>query len=536
MEAGIDLSDIDYVAVNRDPKANIYRKVLFTLRNYPGFQVLKDKIKNILRVRSIEDSINYNIGKEKYYFKGKVVHVNHHLAHLSSSYFLSGMNKSALCSVDGFGDFVSTMTGMGEGNNLKILNQVNFPHSLGLFYLVFTQYLGFPRYGDEYKVMGLSSFGNTLLMEKMREVVILDNNGSVHLNLDYVIQHSEDVTMTWENGEPEMGNAFSEKLRSVFGPPRVKGEEITKRHRDIASSMQEMYEEAFFHILNHLGKTTGEKRLCLSGGCVMNSVANGKIFDNTDFDDVFIQPAAGDAGGAIGAAYYVYNGILKNDRVGKMRTAYLGPTYSDGEIDSVIKGNKELQTGLKNGDFTLTATSSEDDLIDFTTNNILEGKVIGWFQGKMELGARALGNRSIIVDPRRTDMKEILNSRIKKRELFRPFAPTILREAVSEYFEIDHDVPFMQMVFKFKSKKQDIVPAVVHVDGTGRLQTVTEEENPLYYRLIKKFYEKTGVPIVLNTSFNENETIVNSPEEALCCFLRTKMDIVVMGNVIVTRK
>jgi carbamoyltransferase len=436
-------------------------------------------------------------------------------------------------SVDGFGDFVSTMTGVGKGNRIDIFSQLNFPHSLGLFYLAITQFLGFPKYGDEYKVMGLAALGKPIYLDKMRKIVKLANKHTdklFELNLDYFVHHSEGASMTWDDGEPKMGPIYSERMIKEFGPPRKWDDPITEHHKNIASSLQAMYEEAFFHILNVLYKKTMNPKLCLSGGCAMNSVANGKIFDNTPFKEIFIQPAAGDAGGAIGAAYYVYHQILGNNRSFIMNNSYWGPQFSEDEINKEIEARRQELDGCL-----VEKIEDENKLCERISKEIANSKVIGWFQGRTEWGPRALGNRSIIVDPRRQEMKEILNSRIKRREPFRPFAPSILLESVEEYFEKDYPDPFMLKVYPIKKEKRNTIPAVTHVDGTGRLQTVKKQDNPLYWKLIKEFEKLTGVPVILNTSFNENEPIVNTPKDAIECFLRTKMDILVLGRYIISR-
>lgn len=533
-EAGAEVSDVDYVAVNRNPRANLARKIWFALRSSPGIGLVRDRIRNARRIRGMEDTFRTRFGSGQK-FHAKIVRVHHHLAHLASSFFLSGMERAALVSVDGFGDFVSTMTGIGKGNTIEVFRQIYFPHSLGLFYLAITQYLGFPKYGDEYKVMGLSSYGKPLFMDKMREMVRIKKDGGFELGLNYFSHHTSGTTMTWNDCEPFIPNVYSPKMIELLGPARKKEEAIAEIHQDIAASMQAMYEEAFFAILHEVQKKTGEKNLCLAGGCAMNSVANGKIFAHTDFRNVFIQPAAGDAGGAIGSAFHLYNCILKKERAVKMKHAYLGPGYSEVEIEGVISGHSDFQSGLTKQEFSIYHPKEEEDLLERTAEAIMAGKVVGWFQGRVEWGPRALGNRSILVDPRRKEMIDILNARIKRRESFRPFAPVIVREAVNEYFETDYEVPYMLMVFKIRADKRSQIPAVTHVDGTGRLQTVTEEENPLYYRLIKKFGQKTGIPVLLNTSFNENEPIVNSPQEALDCFMRTKMDVMVIGKKLISR-
>ena len=527
----ITMKDVEYVAINRDPHVHFWRKVLFTLTKMPGPSLVVNRLKNRKKVARLED-ILLQIWPD---CGAKVVHVHHHLAHIASSFFLSGMESAAVCSVDGFGDFASTMIGVGRQNEIEINNEVLFPHSLGLFYLAITQYLGFDKYGDEYKVMGLSPYGEKSLMREMRQMVHLQKNGLFRLNLKFFCHHRGGGKMSWDGGEPKIERVYSKNLSKLLGPPRDKQEEISDHHRNIAASMQAMYEEAVFHILTNLHHRTQQTNLALAGGCAMNSVANGKIHEQTPFKDVYIPAAAGDAGGAIGAAYYVYNCMLHNKRIAKHYNAYLGPGYKDDEVKNTLVQNEKLQLGIEQQEFQIVECCDDEELTSKIATAIAEGKVIGWFQGKMEWGPRALGNRSIVVDPRRQDMREILNVKIKRRESFRPFAPSILREHVAEYFTHDAEVPFMMMVFEIKEEKREQIPAVTHVDGSGRLQTVTAKQNPLYYKLIDKFYQQTGIPLVLNTSFNENEPIVNTPQQALECFLRTKMDIIAIGKYIVSR-
>ena len=526
--AGLGLEDIDYIAINRNPKANLYKKVLFTLRKRPSFALIKDSLKNALKVKDIKIIMSERLGMKGQKIKAELYHIEHHRVHMASAFFVSPFERAAILSIDGFGDFVSTMMGIGEGNKIEVIDQVNFPHSLGLFYTALTQYLGFPKYGDEYKVMGLSAYGRPVYLEEMEEIVRLKQNGRFELNLDYFVHHSEGVSMLWEDSEPILGRAYSDRLIEKFGPERRYGEPITEHHQNIAASLQAMYEKAFFHILNYLYERTKIKNLCLAGGCALNSVANGKIFDNTPFKEVYIQPAANDAGGSLGAAYYLYHQILGKQRNFVMDKAYWGPDFSEAEISEKLKVKSEELNNCK-----IEKIDNEDELCKKVAKYIADGKVVGWFQGRMEWGPRALGNRSILVDPRRAEMKDILNARIKRREPFRPFAPSILLEAVGEYFEKDYPDPFMIKVYPIKENKRKVIPAVTHVDGTGRLQTVNREENPLYYKLIKEFEKITGVPVVLNTSFNENEPIVCTPNEALDCFLRTKMDVLILGSFII---
>jgi len=361
----------------------------------------------------------------------------------------------------------------------------------------------------------------------MREIVHLMPDGSYRLNLKYFRHHKENVMYEWENCSPVVGSLFSGALANLLGPVRQKEEELTQKHKDIARSIQAMYEEAFFHLLNTLHIKHNVDDLALAGGCAMNSVANGKVYRRTPFKRVYIQSAAGDAGGAIGAALVVAQQTRNIKERFAMDHAYWGPQFSNAKIGEVL-GKKGEE--MKQGGCTVDEISDETSLCQRAAQAISEGKVVGWFQGRMEWGPRALGNRSIVCDPRRSDMKDILNLKIKRRESFRPFAPSILREVVSDWFEEDDDVPFMMKVFQIRESQRKKIPAVTHVDGSGRLQTVTESQNPRYYNLIKEFGKITGVPIVLNTSFNENEPIVCKPEEALDCFLRTKMDVLALGN------
>ena len=532
----ISIDQIDHVAINRNTTANLFKKALFAFAKRPSLKHINDRLKNASRIGDIKAALCEGLGIKSEELKVQIHNVEHHIAHLGSAFYVSPFQNASVVSVDGFGDFVGTMWGTGEANNIVVKHRTFFPHSLGLFYHAFTQYLGFPQYGDEYKVMGMSAYGEPSYMTEMNQVLKIDSNknGSLfELDLDYFIHHLEGVAMTWQNGEPKMGQVFSTKLEKLFGSVRKPDAEIEQRHLDIAASLQKKYEEVFFYILNHVYDQTQNPNLALAGGCAMNSLANGKIFANTPFKEVFIQPAAGDAGGAIGAAYHVYNQVLGNPRVFVFEKSYLGPEYSDDEVnDALVIRSEEL----KQENSTIEHISAIETLCKKTAEKVAEGKVIGWFQGRMEWGSRALGNRSIVCDPRRKDMKDILNLKIKRRESFRPFAPSIHLEAVGEYFEIGYPDPFMLKVYPIKLDKQSVIPAVTHVDGSGRLQTVRKEDNPRYWRLIDEFRQITGVPVVLNTSFNENEPIVCKPVEALDCFLRTKMDILVMGNWYIERQ
>lgn len=523
-EAKIGLADVDHVAINQDSKANLWRKIGFTLAKRPDLGLVIDRIKNKKERANVGEELARLFQDES--FVGQVHEVEHHLAHLASAFLVSPFNDAVVVSVDGFGDFASAAWGVGSGSEIRVEDKVYFPHSLGIFYQALTQHLGFPNYGDEYKVMGLAPYGAPKYLAEMRNIVQLRDDGSFRLDLDYFRHHKEKVDYEWENGEPRVGKLFTDALGKLLGPSRIKGEELTQYHKDIARSVQAMYEEAFFHLLNTSHKRHGLDSLALAGGCAMNSVANGKIYRNTPFKKIYIQSAAGDAGGAIGAAFNIWH-TLGGKRGFVMDHAYWGPQFDANVIRGLLDANDEK----------LVAQNCQREFIDVENNlcartakAISEGKVIGWFQGRMEWGPRALGNRSILSDPRRADMKDILNLKIKRRESFRPFAPSILRESVPAWFETDDDVPFMMQVYQIREAKRLLIPAVTHVDGSGRLQTVSRDTNPRYYQLIEAFNELTGVPVVLNTSFNENEPVVCRPEEALDCFLRTKMDVLVLGD------
>ncbi|MAY56259.1 MAG: carbamoyltransferase [Gammaproteobacteria bacterium] len=532
-EAGINLSDVAYLAVNQDSSANLVKKVMYTLKSKPSFALIADRIKNKKERSDIPSHLKILFPDDA--FTGKVQFIEHHLCHLASAYYVSPFVESVVVSVDGFGDFASAAWGLGKNSSVSVDEKVYFPHSLGIFYQALTQYLGFPNYGDEYKVMGLAPYGSPKYLNEMRQIVQLQSDGGFRLNLKYFRHHKEKVSYEWVDCSPKIGRLFSSELESLLGPTRNPADELTQFHKDVAHSIQKMYEEAFFHLLNTLYKKYEVDAISVAGGCGMNSVANGKIKLATPFKQVYIQSAAGDAGGAIGAALeaWALHGNKSNDKLSAHHDhAYWGPHYSDETIRMLLE---ERKADLDAEQCTVQYLANSNELYDRTASCICDGKVIGWFQGRMEWGPRALGNRSIVCDPRRSDMKDILNLKIKRRESFRPFAPSILREHVGEWFEQDSDVPFMMQVFQIREQMRSQIPAVTHADGSGRLQTVYEHTNSRYYGLISSFYEKTGVPMVLNTSFNENEPVVCQPVEALNCFLRTKMDVIVMGNWMVSR-
>ncbi len=528
-QAGITLADVGHVAVNQDARASLGRKIVYTLTQMPDPRLVLDRLLNKRKRAGIAEQLALAFPDQV--FKGAIHGIEHHVAHLSSAFHVSPFESAVAVSVDGFGDFASAAWGVGQGTDLSVEGRVYFPHSLGIFYQALTQYLGFPHYGDEYKVMGLAPYGEPEYLDRMRQLVILQPDGSFKLNLQYFRHHREKIAYEWDNGIPAIGTLYSPALVALLGPARGNDEPLTQKHRNLARSVQAMYEEAFFHLLNTLHARHKLDAVTIAGGCGANSVANGKIALKTPFKHVYVQSAAGDAGGAIGAATALWHQLGGQNRF-LMDHAYWGPMASEPEISQLLA---ERSVELATQGCTLEVITDEAELCQRTAAAIAKGLVIGWFQGRMEWGPRALGNRSILGDPRRADMKDILNLKIKRRESFRPFAPSVLRESTAEWFEQDADVPFMMQVFQIRAAQRGKIPAVTHVDGSGRLQTVSQDSNPRYHRLISAFRDLTGVPMVLNTSFNENEPVVCYPQEALDCFLRTRMDVLVLGNSMITR-
>lgn len=524
-EAGITLNEVDHIAIGRDPKAKLMKKIMYLLKNPKGgLNTVINRLQNSRKVSSLEKEFANITGVDEEIIKQKIHQVEHHRSHLASAFFASPFEEAALLSIDGSGDFTTTMIGVGKSNNFHVLDSVDFPVSVGSFYTAFTQFLGFPHYGDEYKVMGLAPLGEPKYVEKLRDVIQFTENGLFSWNHKY-FKSAKDVVVTYgEDHIPFVGTLYTPYLEEKFGKAREKGAELTQYHKDLAASVQRFTEELIFHIVNHLQKRTGLKNLCIAGGVAQNSVANGKILKNSDFENLYIPSAGHDAGISMGAAYYVYNKILKQPRVNAIYSAYTGSIFNNEEIEIYLKSRNINYTRYE-----------DNELYDMVTNCLIDSGVVGWFQGRAEFGPRALGGRSILADPRRNDAKDLLNAKIKRRESFRPFAPSILREYVDEYFEMNDNVPFMEKVFPIKKEKHSSIPAVTHVDGTGRLQSVDMHVSPRYYHLIEAFRKKTGVPILLNTSFNENEPIVNTPGEALDCFLRTQMDMLVLENCVVQR-
>jgi carbamoyltransferase len=523
--ADISIENIDYISLGRDPKQHTFKKIINTLRYNRNLKSIFQRLKNLSKAGSIENEFSKAFGLPEGFFKNKIYNIEHHRSHLASAFLASPFEEASIISIDAFGDYCSTMLAKGIGNKIEVLESVLFPHSLGIFYTAFTQYLGFINYGDEYKIMGLAPFGNPIFLNEMSEILLIEPQGLFRLNLDFFIHHKKGITTRiFEDNDPTPSLLYSNKFIELFGPARDKSDQLTQVHKDIAASVQKYCEQVILHLVNRLHKTTNSSELCLAGGVAQNSVANGKIIGNSFFSKLFIPPAGHDAGTSIGSALYLYNCILDQPRIKPILSPYTGSKFGNESIEKILQENNVSYQLL-----------SDAEIYNIVSEKLIEGGVVGWFTGRAEFGPRALGGRSILMDPRRTDAKEILNNKIKRRESFRPFAPSILKEYVSEYFEITDDVPFMEKVFPIRKQKHAVIPAVTHADGSGRLQTVDETVSPRYYNLINRFREKTGVPILLNTSFNENEPIVNTPQEALDCYLRTSMDMLVLENCVIQR-
>lgn len=518
--AGLTFKDIDYVAVGRDDSANSLKKAEYVLRN-------PNKLLSLLKIRGertdlddMKTLLELECGANPSDLRFEQVNVEHHLAHVASSYFISPWEHSAGFSIDGSGDFVTATLSECKGNKIDIKERIYLPHSMGFFYTMICEFIGYNKYGDEGKVMGLAPYGKDTYSDIFEQMIKLTDKG-FEINPDFFVPFGSQSNINiLDNGSMEVARLYSDKMVDTFGAARNPKDELSQRDMDLAFGMQATFERVYMHLLNKLHTLVPNDNLVIAGGGALNSVANGKLFEQTPFSKTVIQPAAGDDGLSMGAALYVSQSILQDAPRWEITNSYFGSEYNDSEVKSALDsaGISDYQK------------LERDDLIEKTATDIADGQVVGWFQGRSEWGPRALGNRSILANPNRDDMKDILNARIKRREWFRPFAPAVLAERQADVFEHDHPSPFMLHVYKIKPEWQDKLPAVNHVDNTGRLQTVSRHENERYYDLISRFADKTGIPVVLNTSFNENEPIVNTPEEAVDCYQRTKMDTLVIGN------
>jgi carbamoyltransferase len=517
--AGLSIQQLDAVTTSKDPGANRFAKALHVLRHpailSPTF--LRSRLSQSKRVRDVGALLAETLGQEAGQEEPEVLHIEHHLTHAASAFLASPFDRAAILTLDGMGDAASAMMAIGEGNSIRVLKRVYFPHSLGFLYTAVSQHLGFEQYGDEGKVMGLAAYGQPNFLKEMRQLIHPTRDGRYELDLRYFVHQNGGVAEVWVK-EPHYGRLFSSRVNDLFGEPRVPKSELATRHKDLARSLQEITEEIFFHALRQLQRETGESRLCFAGGVALNCVMNGKIERQTPFREVYIQPDAGDGGTALGGAlYHTFCGSESSLRRVPMDHVYWGPSSSDSEIEAALREN-----GL--------AVQTDPVVASRAARAIADGKVVGWFQGRMEVGPRALGNRSILADPRRVDMKDILNARIKHRESFRPFAPSVLAEKCGDWFEGPADSPFMLMNYIVRTERRSQVPAITHADGTARVQTVHRDTNPRYWELISEFEKISGVPVVVNTSFNDDEPIVCRPGEAIQCFLRTRMDVLILGD------
>lgn len=522
--AKIKLDQIDYVAVSGDKLAYKYDKLLYSLKSGPKYigRLLKKVVfyRKVRQVRKLfSDGLRISLSSST-----KIKYLDHHLSHAAGSFYPSPFSESAVLTLDGFGDFCSSMQALGSNNDISKFSVIKYPNSLGIVYAAVTQWLGFPYYGDEYKVMGLAPFGQPKYKSKIRKL-IRTFNGAYKLNLDYFVLDEEDELMSWDGVAPFVKTLFSVKFVKLFGQSRDQKEAISVYHQDVAASLQAVTEEITFKLLDSLYAKTKSENLCFSGGVAANSVLAGKILQNTKFKKVYIPPSPSDGGNSAGAALALYYQLSPQAERYTLQSADLGPAFSDKEIEVQLNNSKLKYHKM-----------SEPKLINFVANSIAQGKIVGWFQGRMEFGSRALGYRSLLADPRNPKMKNIFNSKVKHREKFRPFAPSVLDDKVGEYFESYQDSPFMSFVEKIVRNKRQTIPAVTHTDGSGRLQTVRAKDNPKFYGLINQFYKKTGVPMLLNTSFNDNEPIVCTPKDAINCFLNTKIDLLAIGNYIIQKK
>ncbi len=527
-EAGLEIDDIDYIVVPRNPWARVWKKLLYAAR-LPRFAA--DRAQVLARFADLRHVVAESLGVSPERVRAKLQRIEHHQAHLASAFFVSPFDRAALLSVDGLGDFASAMWGVGSGAHMEIKGDTAFPHSLGIYYTALTQYLGFWRFGEEFKVMGLGAFGEPAHLDEFRRILKPGSGVGFQLGLEYFTHHRQGARITWNDGSrtPVLGRLFSDRLEQRLGPARRAEEPIEKRHQDLAATQQAALEEVLFAMLNELHRRTGLKTLCLAGGVAFNCAANAKIFAKTPFEQVWVQPAAGDAGLAVGAAFYMHHQILAQPRGFVMEHAYWGPGFSSEQVAEAIAAKDLAAKGWR------VRRLDEPVLLRETASLLAAGAILGWFQGRMEWGPRALGDRSILADPRRGEMKDILNRRIKHREPFRPFAPSILEESVAEYFDAPGLSPFMQMAFPVRREKRKEIPAATHVDGTGRLQSVGKQANPRFWALLDEFCRQTSVPVLLNTSFNESEPIVCFPEQAIDCFLRTQMDALALGDYLIDK-
>lgn len=523
-KSNLTIEEIDNISVNFNSKYNFKHKISFMLRNFFHTNFFP-RLNLTVKKNSISNIIYQNFNKK---ISIKPSHVPHHKSHIASSYLCSGFKRSIGFSFDGAGDFSSTEIYVCDENKMELIDKVLFPHSLGVFYQAFTQFLGFKNYGEEYKVMGLAAYGNPIYKNRVYKLLDLTKKDFFRLNLKYYSHYKETFSYYQETGSPFFDNLYSSEFENLFGHSRKINEPVNDFHKDLAASMQEVLEEIVISKLNKINDNYNIDSLCLAGGCAFNSSLNGKILKKTKFKNIYISPNVGDAGGAIGSAL-VSSSLLEKKFINKkMNNPFLGPEFSNEYIkENIIPIASKTNQNISNHYY-----ENFDELIEKTSELLVNKKIIGWFQDRMEWGPRALGNRSILADPRLNNVRDIINLKIKRREEFRPFAPSILKEFKDEFFELGEGVesPFMTMVVKAKDKALKQTPGVVHVDNTSRVQTVDQEFNFKFYSLIKNFYNKTNVPILLNTSLNVNGPISRDPDDAFEVFSKTNMDALILQN------
>lgn len=523
-DAGLTLRDVTHVAMARDPKANYAAKMAYVAqRPFKAAGAVVEHFRRNRHTHGTLEQLSKVCGEDPAQVKFQIVEVEHHLAHIASAYYMSPFEGvTAGLSYDGSGDFASLMAARCEGNRIEILDRVTLPDSLGFFYSALCQFIGFDAFGEEYKVMGLAPYGEDQYRAVMSELVKLDEQGWFRLGKGYFGMHDGGAS----TGFDEPGRFYTDQLTALLGPPRARTAPLTQREMDIARSTQVRFEEVALHCLQRLHRLIPTPQLAMAGGCALNGVANARILRETPFTTPYLQAAASDDGTCLGAAYYTWHQVLGETKRFHMRHAFWGPEYSDERIRGVAEASGYL----------VKVCADEAELVATAAGLVADGLVMGWYQGRSEWGPRALGNRSILANPAVSTMKDTINTKIKRRESFRPFAPSVLKEDVGIYFEQTVDSPFMMHVVKIRPEWRERLPAVTHVDGTGRLQSVDADSNPLYHRLITAFKAKTGIGMVLNTSFNENEPVVDTPEQAFDCFQRTDMDALCLGRYVLLKE
>ena len=525
--SGISTNEITDISINSNPLSNIFPKAFFFLKNYISGSKKYEIYKRIKNKLNLKETLKQNFPKNAFSKNLKIHYIDHHLSHLASAFYPSQFKKAIGLSIDGFGDFCSIAIAKCENEKISIIDKTFFPDSLGLVYEAFTQHLGFKNYGDEYKVMGLSSFGSPIYSDLIEEKIFKGSN-KFNLNLDFFNHTNKNFNYKF-SGSPQQNQIFNDKIDSLFNLTEKNEKSFIIKQRNIASSIQRVFEKKLIQICEKIHNLDYSNNLVYAGGCALNSLANKKLFESKLFDQIYIPYAPGDAGGSIGSALQVIKSKNINIKLMNLHTPYVGPDFDSNEIGNELDNNKDLKK------FNITKFKNINSLNQKVAKSIFDNKIVGYFNNKMEFGARALGNRSILANPCNPDMKEIINSKIKRRESFRPFAPAILFEEKKYWFNNEISNPFMSHVEDIKKEQQNKIPAVTHIDGTGRVQTVTKDMNKNFYDLINEFYKISKVPILLNTSFNENEPIVMTFNNAIECFIRTKMDILVLNSFVIER-